>query len=484
MKYSSTRDQNLIISGTKAILDGLAKDGGLVIPESFPRLDLDQIKDYDFKRLMVEILHRYFQEFDQKDLIDMVDQAYLNTFDHKDIVPLSLCNDIYLLELYHGPTAAFKDIALSILPYLMAHAKKKLNITEITHILTATSGDTGSAALAGFKDIEGFTLTVFYPSVGISEIQKRQMTTIQGKNIKVFGINGNFDDAQAALKDIFNRSTEFKLTLTSANSINIGRLIPQMTYYFKAYFDLIKLNKIHLGDKVSFSIPTGNFGNILAAYFAALSGLPIKSLICASNENRVLTDFIQSGIYDRNRDFHQTSSPSMDILVSSNLERLLCLLSDRDDELVKELMNQLDSKGSYKVPEFIYQRLNEIFIGQSVDQHTVESTIKLIYESCGILIDPHTAIAVKAAQDHISEEPMIVCATASPFKFPTTVLKALGKDGDTDDFISLEKLSSLSHQKCPIHLSHLRDATIRHPLTVNKEALVALVKLKEHHDHD
>jgi len=484
MKYNSTRDQNLIINGYNAILDGLAKDGGLLIPETFPQINLDHIKDMDFRGLMVEILHLYFDEFDRMDLIELVHQAYQDKFDTQDIVSLTPCDDIYLLELFHGPTAAFKDIALSILPYLMAHAKKMLKISEITHILTATSGDTGSAALAGFKDIEGFTLSVFYPTSGISDIQKRQMTTAQGKNVEVFGINGNFDDAQAAIKDIFSRTNEFKITLSSANSINIGRLIPQMTYTFKAYFDLIRLNKIKCGDQVSFSIPTGNFGNILAAYFASLSGLPIKHLICASNENRVLTDFIQDGIYDRNRAFHQTSSPSMDILVSSNLERLLSLLSDRDDGLIKSLMDQLNKEGSYHVPKIIHERLKEMFIGQSVDQQTVESTIKSIYESCGIVIDPHTAIGVKAAQDHLDQEPMIVCATASAFKFPATILKALGCEVNQDDFINLESLSKITHQKCPVHLSQLKDKTICHPLTVNKEALFALIQKKEHHDHD
>ncbi len=484
MKYNSTRDQNLSSQGTSAILDGLAKDGGLIIPESFPKIDLNQIKDLDFKGLLVKILHAYFDEFDLIELKDMVNQAFLNKFDHEEMTPLVQCKDIYLLELFHGPTAAFKDIALTILPYLMAQAKTKLKITEITHILTATSGDTGSAALAGFKDKEGFTLTVLYPTLGISAIQKLQMTTALGDNVEVFGINGNFDDAQSAIKDIFNRSKEFKLTLSSANSINIGRLIPQMTYYYKAYFDLIRQKRIRLGDKVSFSIPTGNFGNILAAYFAYLSGLPIQRLICASNENHVLTDFIQSGIYDRNRSFHQTNSPSMDILVSSNLERLLSILSDRNDGLVKEWMNQLDKIGSYQIPKSVHKRINEIFIGQSVNQQTVESTIKSTYETCGILVDPHTAVGIKAAQDHLNQEPMIVCATASPFKFPSTVLKALGHTIDPDEFINLEALSQISLQKCPVHLSHLKDKAIRHPLTVNKDALYALVKQKEHHDHD
>lgn len=483
MKYTSTRNSKINISSHQAILEGLAKDGGLYLPETIPSFDLDKLKDLSFKQLMLEILNAYFDDYGKESLSDCVDLAFDSKFDDEELTPSHSCGPLTILELYHGPTAAFKDVALSILPHLMAKAKKVLQLTETTHILTATSGDTGSAALAGFENVDGFTMTVFYPSQGISEIQKRQMTTSNGKNTFVYGIDGNFDDAQRAVKDIFTHASDFKIALSSANSINIGRLIPQLTYYFKAYFDLVRKKTIALHDEVSFSVPSGNFGNILAAYLAKLSGLPIKHLICASNENQVLTDFINSGVYNRQRPFYQTSSPSMDILVSSNLERLLALMSHRDDHLVSSLMDQLNSQGSYHIPVELKEKIKSVFIAEMIPQDQVNTTIYKFYHEYNYLVDPHTAIGIKAALDHLGKEPMIVCATASAFKFPTTVLKALGLRVGNNDFDDLETLMRLSSQACPSRLGQLRYEPIRHPLTVDKEALYALVKEKESHDH-
>jgi threonine synthase len=484
MKYSSTRNTALQVNSFQAILEGLAPDGGLYLPETLPHFDLNALKDLDFKALMTEILFAYFDEFGKNTLKTLVDQAYDGKFESETMTPLSRCGDLFILELYHGPTAAFKDIALSILPHLMVNAKEKLHLKETTHILTATSGDTGSAALAGFEAVKGFTITVFYPSKGISEIQKRQMTTSAGHNTFVYGIEGNFDDAQNAVKDIFTRAKEFNITLSSANSINIGRLVPQLCYYYKAYFELVNQRVIQLGDEVSFSVPSGNFGNILAAYLAKQGGLPIKHLICASNENEVLTDFIKTGTYDRRRPFYTTSSPSMDILVSSNLERLLALMSDRNSKLIVKLMEQLRSQGFYTLPQPLFDSIQALFIGVMISQQAVDKTILETYQKHHVLLDPHSAIGVNAALRHQGSEPMIVCATASAFKFPTTVLKALGQPLSGNDFDDLEHLISLSPQACPTRLTHLRHDLIHHPLTVKKEALFALVKAKEHYDSD
>ena len=434
MKYSSTRHSTLTVNSTQAILEGLASDGGLYIPDQLPLFDLSVMKDLDFKGLMTEILNAYFDDYGKETLRDLVEKAFKDKFDDETMTPIAKSGDLFILELYHGPTAAFKDVALSILPHLMAKAKQALGVTETTHILTATSGDTGSAALAGFEDVPGFTITVFYPSVGISEIQKRQMTTRPGKNTYVYGIDGNFDDAQNAVKAIFTRSDEIDLALSSANSINIGRLIPQMTYYYKAYFDLVRKQVITLGDEVSFSVPSGNFGNILAAYLAKQSGLPIKTLICASNENKVLTDFIQTGIYDRRRNFMTTTSPSMDILVSSNLERLLSLMSNRDSTLISSLMDQLNTQGHYEVPEALFKQVKSLFTASWVSEDQVNQTIRTQYEKNHCLLDPHSAIGVKAALDRRGKEPVIVCATASAFKLPANVLCDLGKPGSGHAF--------------------------------------------------
>ncbi len=482
MQYSSTRNQNITVNSLEAILQGLASDGGLYLPKDIPHFDLQALKDLNYEALMIEILYAYFDDFSKSELEMMVKKAYASKFDTPEFTPLTSCGKLYVLELYHGPTAAFKDVALTILPYLMAKAKEKLGHPETTHILTATSGDTGSAALAGFENVPGFTITVFYPSTGISEIQKRQMTACEGKNAFVYGIQGNFDDAQSAVKAIFTRSNEFDLALSSANSINIGRLVPQISYYFKAYFNLVRLQKIALGDQVSFSVPSGNFGNILAATLAKLGGLPIRHLICASNDNRVLTDFIQTGVYDIRRPFYTTSSPSMDILVSSNLERLLALWSHRDDGLIRRLMDQLKTQGHYALPQTLHDQIRALFIGEVVTQDQVDETIRTQFTAYQTLLDPHSAIGVQAALAHLSEEPMVVCATASPFKFPTTILKALGHPVSSNEFQDLESLTRLSPQHCPALLMNLNDRPIRHPLTVEKEALFALVKAKEHHD--
>lgn len=447
MRVFSTRNKHHKVDMLTALNTGLAEDGGLFIPDAFPTLNLDALIEGDYGRIQKRIMHLFF---DHTNLDHIIDEAS-SSFTHPLICPLTQAGQAFLLELYHGPSFAFKDVALQILP-------KLINPQEKTTILTATSGDTGSAALEGFKNNQDFDIFVFYPSMGISEIQRKQMTCIQADNVFVYGIQGNFDDAQKAVKDIFQSDLRDNLKLSSANSINLGRLIPQMAYYVDAYRQLISNKTIKLNDEIVVSVPTGNFGNILAAYYAKKLGLPIKHFICASNSNDVLTEFIQTGKYSLDRDFKITSSPSMDILLSSNLERLLFELVDEDSEKVVLYMNELKTQGFYQLDGVELQKLQSLFSAHSSSEEDVLACILKTYQASRQLMDPHTAIGMDAANAYLHNHPndvVIVTATASPFKFPKTVLKGLNHTVPTSDFEALSALETYTHMQAPKKLKQL-----------------------------
>lgn len=456
MKYLSTRNPEINCSSLEALNQGLAPEGGLYVPEFIPKVELKQTLHLSFSALSTHILSSFLDDFKPSELSACIQEAYAHSFDTPDITPIVKGGRPFVLELFHGPTGAFKDVALQLLPLLLKTLKQDAFITSV---LTATSGDTGSAALAGFKDIPGFQLTVFYPESGISSIQRKQMTTQSASNLKVYGIHGNFDEAQKALKEVFKHASTYPFPLTSANSINIGRFLPQITYYFKAYADLVAKKVLCMGDPVSFSVPTGNFGNILAAYVAKEMGLPIEHLLCASNENDVLTQLIQTGTYNRQRPFHITSSPSMDILVSSNLERLLYWLTDKNSPQVSTWMKQLDEEGSYTLDALTLKKLQQIFIPYRIDQTEVKDTIRTTYHTNRYVLDPHSAIAYAAATRYFKHHPdaiVITCATASPYKFPKTVLEALDLKTSLDDFENMDRLFEATHFPYPSFLNELK----------------------------
>ena len=450
MKFQSTRGLEQGVASAEAILRGIAKDGGLYVPESFPNLydSLKKEKGLSYEELAFKVIKEYFTDIDENDLMSAINDAYNNRFDVKV--------EKGFLELYHGPTCAFKDAALLFLPQIMKRARKKLGVTDEVVILTATSGDTGKAALEGFKDVEGFKVVVYYPKNGVSAIQERQMATQEGKNVKVFGINGNFDNAQTGVKEIFG-DEEFKeelakegIRLSSANSINIGRLVPQIVYYFYGYFKLVQQGVIKEGEEINVVVPTGNFGNILASHYAKEMGLPIHKFICASNENKVLTDFFQTGTYDKRRELVLTESPSMDILVSSNLERLLFEACGRNGEEVKNLMESLNNGGVYKVSEKISSFMNE-FYGNYANIDEVYAEIKEMYTKEGYLMDTHTGVA-KVVYDKYKKETgddrkVLIASTASPYKFPRSICKALGINVDNlNDFEVVKELNKETHE--------------------------------------
>jgi threonine synthase len=476
MNYRSTRLNAPIVTSAQAILNGLAPDGGLYLPQQIPHFDLIYLQTLSYPQRATHILHAYFDDLDPVALKKGVETA-AKRFDSPAIVPVTPCGSLWLLELDHGPTAAFKDVALTLLPHLLRIAKAAVHEDSVTHILTATSGDTGSAALAGFAGEEGFLIDVFYPSEGISTIQRRQMTTVSAPNVSVSAIQGNFDDAQNAVKKVFEQAHRFKTPLSSANSINIGRLIPQVVYYVSAYLDLVNAKVISMGQAVDVAVPTGNFGNILAATLAKLGGVPIEKLICASNANHVLTDFIATGRYDRNRPFHVTSSPSMDILVSSNLERLLSLLGG--GERVNTWMKELNEKGSYAIDSDLLHTIQVTFIGEWVTEDEVLTTIAKTYHTDHRLIDPHTAVALAAAHRHPSQRPMIVASTASPFKFPATVLHALKETVDSDDAINLHRLETISAISCPKALKASLQSPVIHTHELDPTDIVEYLLRKE-----
>lgn len=476
MNYISTRNSSYSVSAAQAIVAGLAPDGGLFIPESLPAFTLEEIgalSKADYVERATEVLSRFLCDFTKEELRDSISRAYApEKFPPKAVAPLQpLDGQASVLELFHGPTCAFKDFALQLLPHLLTASLKKTGEQKTVVILVATSGDTGKAALEGFADVPGTKICVFYPDGGTSSIQRRQMTTQSGDNVMVFAAKGNFDDAQNGVKRIFT-DKEFAeelagkgFLLSSANSINWGRLAPQIAYYFSAYCELLNQGKIALGDPINIVVPTGNFGNILAAYFAKHCGLPVNKLICASNKNNVLTDFITTGTYDRNRSFFLTASPSMDILISSNLERLLYLLCGRNDEKLRAYMADLSTKGVYTVEKEVLESLHSEFAAGCADDEQTSQTIGELFRKTGYLCDTHTAVAVKVYQDYTKETgdqtPTVIVSTASPFKFASSVLPAIGIHPQGDDFALLEELSAASGLPAPKALAELREKTER-----------------------
>lgn len=466
MKFLSTRNSNLKISGREAIVKGISDDGGLFVPESFPGFDIMENLDLSYTDLAHKILSLYLTDFDKDDLLKIIEKSYSSFED--EIVNISYQKDFYL-ELYHGRTSAFKDFALCLLPNLLAYAKKSLGIKDRTLILTATSGDTGKAALEGFYNTEDIDILVLYPTEGVSSIQKAQMDTTGSLNSKVISIDGNFDDAQSAVKKIFNDreiKEELKkenIYLSSANSINIGRLLPQIVYYFYSYADLVKNKKISEGEKISFCVPTGNFGDILAGYYAKEMGLPVDKLVIASNDNNVLTDFFTTGTYDANRDLVKTISPSMDILVSSNLERLIFHKSS--DDLVREKMDDLRDKGLFEFKG----DFKEFLCGFASEDET-KKTIKKVFEEENYLIDPHTGVA-KNIVDKLGLEKTVILSTASPYKFSSTVLEALGENLSDDEFENINILHEKTGLKIPSEIKKLKNKKILHKTKILKNEI-------------
>ena len=477
MFYESTRDRNRKINPSEAILQGLGEEGGLFVLRNLgeKKLDLNNLIDKNYYQVAEAVL-KLFVDFTDEEIKNCVENAYRGKFSHEKITPLVELSDGYVLELFKGPTSAFKDVGLSLLPQLTKTALTKVNDKNDILILTATSGDTGKAALEGFKDVDRTKIMVFYPNDGVSVVQKTQMQTQEGKNTKVCAIHGNFDDAQSGIKELFV-DNEFKkqlleknIKLSSANSINIGRLIPQVVYYVVAYLDLVNNKKINLGDKVNFVVPTGNFGNILAGYYAEQIGLPINKLICASNNNNVLYDFLTTGVYDKNRDFLKTVSPSMDILISSNLERLLYYVSGRDNEYIARLMKDLKETGRFEVTPEILSIIKEKFqAGYTTDEDTKE-IIKKIYNKDNYLLDTHTAVAYKVLLDNLDKNHAnIVLSTASPYKFTESVYSSLNAPSNEDEFTLMEKLHEQTKVDIPENLQGLDKKEIRHKDVINKE---------------
>jgi len=478
MIYHSTRSAQHRADSAQAVLEGLAPDGGLYMPESIPGFDWKKCLEGSSLDMSTAILSALLPDI--PNMPQLVKKAYTGKFETEDLTPTVPVGDFHVLELFRGPTSAFKDVALSMLPQLLTAAKTAKGSQKDILILTATSGDTGKAALEGFHDVEGVRICVFYPYGGVSQVQRAQMVTQEGSNVAVCAVYGNFDDAQTGVKNIFAacRDKELPFDLSSANSINIGRLAPQIMYYFRAYRDLLDAGKITLGDTVNFSVPTGNFGDILAGYLAKLLGLPVGTLICASNANNVLTDFIRTGTYDRKRPLLKTTSPSMDILVSSNLERLLYLLSG-DTELVASLMKQLNTEGSYTVPAEILQKIQSEFWAAYCDDARADEIMGRVYQEKNYLCDPHTAAGWAAAEDYIAEtgdtRPMVVLSTASPYKFPVAVLNAIGGDTSGTEFEQMQRLSTITGVPVPKNLSGLQGKEEKHTGVIEKEKMLEYV---------
>ena len=486
--YSSTRGDKGRIKASEAILRGLAPDGGLYVPDSIPTLEksLREISSLTYQETAYEVMKLLLTDFTEEELKHCISHAYDSKFDTEEIAPLTEAGGAFYLELYHGATIAFKDMALSILPYLMTTAARKNNVKNEIVILTATSGDTGKAALAGFADVPGTRIIVFYPKHGVSPIQEQQMVTQKGDNTCVIGIEGNFDDAQTGVKKIFT-DPELKALLdskgfqfSSANSINIGRLVPQIVYYVYSYCKLLKEGRIADGDSINVVVPTGNFGNILAAYYAKNMGVPIAKLICASNSNKVLFDFFQSGEYDRNREFVLTSSPSMDILISSNLERLIYHIAGDSAEADAAYMEKLSKEGRYEITDDMRAKLADFFGGFATEEETF-ATIKNLFDETGYLIDTHTAVASAVYNKYVKETGdkavTVIASTASPYKFTRSVMNALGHgDDSSDDFVLADKLSEISGVQIPEAVESIRNAEVRHNTVVDRTEMEGAVK--------
>ncbi|MDC7294077.1 MULTISPECIES: threonine synthase [unclassified Butyrivibrio] len=486
--YSSTRGAKGQIKASEAILRGLAPDGGLYVPDHIPTLEksLRELAQLDYQGTAYEVMKLLLTDYTEEELKYCISHAYDSKFDTEEIAPLSEAGGAYYLELYHGATIAFKDMALSILPYLMTTAAKKNNAKNEIVILTATSGDTGKAALAGFADVPGTRIIVFYPKHGVSPIQEQQMVTQKGDNTCVIGIEGNFDDAQTGVKKLFTDPELAKVMdekgfqFSSANSINIGRLVPQIVYYVYSYCKLLKEGRIADGDSINVVVPTGNFGNILAAYYAKNMGVPIAKLICASNSNKVLFDFFMSGAYDRNREFVLTSSPSMDILISSNLERLIYHIAGDDSAADAAYMKDLSENGKYVITDEMRSKLTD-FYGNFASEEETFATIKKLFEDAGYLIDTHTAVASavydKYVKDTADKTVTVIASTASPYKFTRSVMNALGKgDESKDDFALADELSAVSGIAIPEAVESIRTAEIRHKTVVEKSEMESAVK--------
>ena len=477
MLYHSTRNSDTLVDSAQAVLSGLAPDGGLYVPQSLPQVDVKAILEMDTYGMAGHIIGAMLPDI--PNMAELVEKAYRGKFAAQDLTPTVQAGEFTVLELFHGPTSAFKDVALCMLPQLLTAAKTQKGMKEDILILTATSGDTGKAALEGFKDVPGVKICVFYPHGGVSRVQRAQMATQEGSNVTVLAVEGNFDDAQTGVKNIFatvkNDLTPGGARLSTANSINIGRLAPQITYYFKAYADLMHRGAIAMGDKVDFCVPTGNFGDILAGYLAKKLGLPVGTLVCASNANNVLTDFIETGLYDRRRPLHKTISPSMDILVSSNLERLLYLMSG-DTELVRGLMEKLSREGFYQVPDTLKNAIRAEFWGGCCGDEEARATIGRVFRETGYLCDTHTATGWAVAEQYRektgSKAPMVVLSTASPYKFPAAVLSALEDTDETDEFKQMDRLCELTGVKMPENLAAVRYKKELHTEVIAKEEML------------
>ena len=488
LMYSSTRNKNEKVTASQAILKGLATDGGLFVPDAIPALDvsLDELAKMSYQETAYVVMKQFLTDFTEEELKNCINRAYDSKFDTTEIAPLVDAKGAYYLELFHGSTIAFKDMALSILPHLLITSARKNNVKNEIVILTATSGDTGKAALAGFADVEGTKIVVFYPKNGVSPIQEKQMVTQKGANTHVVGIHGNFDQAQSGVKAMFSNPAlneeldKAGFQFSSANSINIGRLVPQIVYYVYAYAKLYAEGAIAKDEKVNVVVPTGNFGNILAAYYAKNMGLPIAKLICASNENKVLYDFFTTGEYDKNREFILTNSPSMDILISSNLERLIYRVAGNDADKNAELMKSLSTTGKYEITEEMKAQLQDFYGNYASEAETAE-TIKNLYEDCGYVIDTHTAVAASVYDKYVKETgdstKTVIASTASPYKFTRSVMEAIdNKYASMEDFTLVDELCKLANVEVPNAIEEIRNAQIRHNNICEVEEMKQVVK--------
>ena len=486
--YRSTRGTGACVTASQAILKGLSDDGGLFVPTQIPTLDIpvEKLASMTYQEIAYEVMSRFLTDFTEEELKDCIDKAYDSKFDTEEIAPLAKADGAYYLELFHGATIAFKDMALSILPHLLTTSAKKNHVENEIVILTATSGDTGKAAMAGFADVPGTKIIVFYPKNGVSPIQEKQMVTQKGKNTYVVGITGNFDDAQTGVKKMFNDKemaaelAKSGYQFSSANSINIGRLVPQIVYYVYAYAMLYKNGEIKEGEKINVTVPTGNFGNILAAFYAKNMGLPIEKLICASNDKTVLYDFFTTGNYDRNRAFILTTSPSMDILISSNLERLIYRIAGDDAQKNRALMENLSKCGKYEITDSMKEQLKDFYGNYATEEETAR-VIKNLYQDTGYVIDTHTAVAAcvyeKYKADTKDETKTVIASTASPFKFTRSVMNAIDQRYDAmGDFELVDELSKIANVKVPKAIEEIRTAPVLHDIVVDAEDMPTIVK--------
>ena len=486
--YKSTRNSNLKVTASEAILKGLAPDGGLFVPSELPKLDvsMSDLKGKTYQEIAYLVMKQFLTDFTEEELKSCIDKAYDSKFDTEEIAPLVKVDDTYYMELFHGATIAFKDMALSILPHLMTTSAKKNDVKNEIVILTATSGDTGKAAMAGFADVEGTRIIVFYPKNGVSKVQELQMRTQKGANVDVVAIHGNFDNAQSGVKQMFEDQELAKeladkgYQFSSANSINIGRLVPQVAYYVYAYTKLLANGEIKDGEKINVVVPTGNFGNILAAYYAKNLGVPIAKLICASNDNKVLYDFFQTGTYDKNREFVLTTSPSMDILISSNLERLIYLICGEDSEKTKELMEELKTTGKYTITPEMKEKLADFAAGYSTEEETAES-IHDTYQKTGYVMDTHTAVAAHVCGQYRAKSgdqtKCVIASTASPYKFVKSVMSAIDAENENaDEFDLLPKLQEVSGVPMPQAIKDILDAKVLHDLECDADKMKDTVK--------